>query len=80
MGKIIKLSPNEGKIIDFEVLKEAFGSYLLADGNTLKLKVVLLKVKKTDKKAPDGSPIYNFNTHLAATVNTSDEMRWKGGN
>ena len=76
--KKMHVSPKSGKIVDFEPIKEEFSKYLLADGNVLKLKVVLLKVKRTDKINPDGTPLYNFSTQVVATVTTADELKWNG--
>jgi len=75
----VKISPKEGEVISFEPIKESFSSYFLADGNTLKIKVILLKVRRTNKKTPDGSPVYTFSTQLVSTAITSDEPKWNKG-
>lgn len=54
-----------GKEIDFETIKESFNTYMLADGNTLKVKCVLMKVLRTDKTDPEGVPQYLVKTHIA---------------
>jgi len=63
----------EGKIMPFEAISESWQEYNLADGNTLMLKMVLLKVLKTDKKAPSGEPLYNFQTHVVTNVYTKEQ-------
>ena len=41
-------APNELKIVDFEVVNEPWNEYKLADGSTLRVKVVLVNVINED--------------------------------
>jgi len=61
-----------GKLVPFETVKEDWNEYNLADGNVLKIKVVLLKVLDTGKRNPEGEPAYKLQTHLIANVFTPE--------
>ena len=65
--------PLGGKLALFETVKEDWNEYDLADGNTLRLKTVLLKVLDTGTKNPTGEPRYNFQTHIIANVFTPEQ-------
>jgi len=68
--------PQSGKIVPFEeigVQPGGWHEYLLADGNTLRIKFILLKVMDTGKVDPTGIPIYTFQTDTVATVFTPEQ-------
>ena len=66
--------PLFGKLILFEEIQsETWQEYNLSDGNTLRLKCVLLKVLDTGQQSPSGEPIYNFQTHIIANVFTKEQ-------
>jgi len=48
----------EGMDLDFEVVKEDWNQYKLEDGSTIKVKVVVSKIIRTNKYLPNGEPIY----------------------
>ncbi len=49
----------EGKSVDFLTRKEDFNEYQLADGKTIRIKMVVTQIiKLVDERAPDGSPVY----------------------
>ena len=52
----------EAEEIDFVEDKEFWNEYKLADGTTLKVKLVLRGVKRLKRFEPDGTPIYAINS------------------
>jgi hypothetical protein len=50
----------EGEIIDFEIVKEDWSIYKLADGSTIRVKTVATRFIKTNEFTPDGEPTYQF--------------------
>lgn len=68
----------EAEDIDFEEDKENWNTYKLADGTTLKIKLVLRGVKRLKKFAPDGNPMYVINaTNVVRMVGVPKELRMK---
>ncbi|HDJ21753.1 MAG TPA: hypothetical protein ENF19_00945 [Candidatus Bathyarchaeota archaeon] len=64
------------KDLDFKEEKEYWNEYLLEDGTTLKVKLVLRGVKRLDKYEPDGTPIYVINTmNVVRAVNVPPELK-----
>ena len=58
---------SKGEEVDFENEKEEWNVYKLADGTTLKVKVVLVNVVRSrDKYDPLGNPIYG-NPHKTSS-------------
>ena len=66
-----------GKLIDFETTKESWNKYILADGNSVRLKTVLIKIIRLDKLDPLGNPQYFFVTKPVAGVFLPSERTWK---
>ena len=52
----------EAEEIDFVEDKEYWNEYKLADGTTLKVKLVLRGIKRLKRYEPDGTPIYAINS------------------
>jgi len=48
----------EGEELDFEPLKETWNEYRCSDGSYVKLKIVVSKIVKLDKRNAQGEPIY----------------------
>ena len=48
----------EGEELDFEPLKEQWNEYRCSDGSYIKLKIVVSKITKLDKRNDRGEPIY----------------------
>lgn len=68
----------DGEDIDFEEVKESWNVYKLADGATLKVKLVLVAVKRLKKHNPDGTPIYVISSkNVVRTVNVPPELKKK---
>lgn len=55
--------------IDFELLREPFNFYELSDGTRLKVRLVLERVFKAEKRNPWGEPIYWVNKRILVEVN-----------
>jgi hypothetical protein len=58
------------ELIDFEIEREGWNTYILGDGTSLKLKAVLAEVLRVDDHyAPNGDPLYVVNaTPIIATA------------
>ena len=68
----------EAEDMDFEEEKENWNTYKLADGTTLKIKLVLRGVKRLKKFAPDGNPIYVINAqNVLRMVDVPKELKMK---
>jgi len=64
--------------IDFTEEKEQWNEYKLADGTTLKLKLVLRGVKRLRRYEPDGTPIYVINSiNVVRAVDVPPELKEK---
>ncbi len=67
----------EGEEINFEPIKEDWNLYKLEDGRILKVKLVLVKVYKTNEKDPlTGEPIYVVtSTNIVTTSSKLEEVK-----
>ena len=64
--------------IDFKEDKEYWNEYKLADGTTLKVKLVLRGVKRLKRYEPDGSPIYAINSmNVVRAVDVPEKLKAK---
>lgn len=52
------MSEPAGKEVEFEIIKEGWNEYKLKDGTKLRIKLVIIKVIRTNEYNPDGTPIY----------------------
>lgn len=69
----------EGEPVDFEVVREDWNEYRLADGSTLKVKLVLTGVMRLkDGSDPAGNPVYAVsNQNAVRVVNVPSSLRHK---
>ena len=59
----------EATEVDVILSKEQWNEYQLSDGKILLLKTVLVGIQKIEGVTnPDGSPVYQFQTHLVPRV------------
>jgi len=71
-------SISQGEEVDFEVVKEEWNEYKLKDGTTLKVKLILLGVVRTNQYDPVGKPIYGVSSQNVIRVsNVPDELKKK---
>ncbi len=57
---------------------EKWNTYILHDGTTLKVKVVLADILRVEGQyAPNGDPIYNLNAQIVAATNAPDNLKRK---
>jgi len=68
----------EAEEIDFVEDKEFWNEYKLADGTTLKVKLVLRGVKRLKRYEPDGTPIYAINSiNVVRAVDVPEKLKAK---
>jgi hypothetical protein len=66
------------KELDFQEEKEYWNEYKLADGTTLKVKLILRSVKRLDRYEPDGTPIYVINSmNVVRAVDVPEDLKAK---
>lgn len=58
----------DGEQISFTPISEPFAEYHLEDGNVVRIKLVLLRIVKTDRKNLDGTPLYAFTQNIVSAV------------
>lgn len=63
--------------LDFEPKKEVWNEYKLPNNINIKLKLMLTRVAKTDKFAPDGAPIYATSTQVVPRIKLPKGFRKK---
>lgn len=64
--------------IEFEVEREAWNTYVLGDGTTMKIKAVLAEVLRVDGKyAPNGDPLYVVNATPLVSTNSPEQLKRK---
>jgi hypothetical protein len=70
---------SKGEEVDFENEKEEWNVYKLADGTTLKVKLVLVNVVGSrDKYDPLGNPIYGITSqNIVKVLNTPEKLKRK---
>jgi len=74
----VPIDLSEGKKIDFEVTKEDWNEYELADGTKLKVKLVLVDVLRMPAYSPLGEPVYQILSHnVVKTAYVPDELKKK---
>jgi len=78
MSKLPRDALQDSKEIDFTEEKEHWNEYRLADGTTLKVKLVLRGVKRLKRYEPDGTPIYVINSiNVVRAVDVPQELKAK---
>ena len=69
-----RIDLSEGEEVDFVNEKEEWNVYKLADGTTLKVKLVLVNVVRSrDKYDPLGNPLYGITSQNVVRVLTVPE-------
>jgi len=74
-----KIDLSEGEEVDFENGKEEWNVYKLADGSTLKVKLVLVNVVRSrNKYDPMGNPIYGITSqNVIKVLNVPEKLKRK---
>ena len=74
-----KIDLSEGEEVDFENEKEEWNVYKLADGSTLKVKLVLVSVVRSrDQYDSLGNPIYGITSqNIIKVLNVPEKLRRK---
>lgn len=68
----------EATDVDWIEEREKWNEYKLADGSTLKVKLVLKGVKRLQKHTPDGTPIYMIGSeNIVRVTNVPKELKAK---
>lgn len=68
----------DAELVDVQNSQESWSQYLLGDGTTLKLKVVVTEVWRVENAYDnDGNPQYVVRSGNILVVNATDEMRKK---
>ena len=68
----------EGQQIDFTSSSaEAWNTYTLEDGTTIKMKTVLLEVARLSEYDDKGNPVYVFSAHQIIGATVPDELKKK---
>lgn len=82
MRRKMPVGPN-GRVVDAELVdvqssQESWSQYLLGDGTTLKLKIVVTEIwRAVDEFDNDGNPLYIVKSGNILVVNAPDEIRKK---
>lgn len=76
--RITQKDIEEADEIDFTEEKEYWNVYRLADGTTLKVKLVLRGVKRLKKYNPDRTPLYIINSqNIVRAVDIPEKLKEK---
>jgi len=68
----------DATIVDFEVEKENFSTYILHDGTSLKVKPVLVEVFRIEGVyQPNGDPVYGVQAQQILAINAPESLRRK---
>jgi len=75
----VNIDLSEGEEVDFENEKEEWNVYKLADGTTLKVKLILVNVVRSrDKYDPLGNPIYGITSqNIVKVLNAPEKLKRK---
>jgi hypothetical protein len=66
----------EGEELDFEPLREQWNEYRCTDGSLVKLKIIVAKITKLDKRNQQGEPIYQVaSTSVIAVTPSQQDMK-----
>lgn len=78
MPRIMQKDLEEADDIDFAEEEEHWNLYKLADGTTLKIKLILRGVKRLKKWIPDGNPWYVISTaNVVRLVDVPKDLKRK---
>jgi len=67
-----------GQEIEFEIEKEAWNIYKLADGTSLKVKTVVATIVRLNEYNPLGDPFYLLNATNAVIADVPENLKKKG--
>jgi len=67
----------EAEVLEFEAKAENWNQYVLEDGTTLKMKVVLLDVARTNEYNEQGDPIYVIQAHQIVGTSVPANLKRK---
>ena len=66
----------DAELVDVQSAQESWSNYLLGDGTSLKLKVVVTEVwREVDGYDHEGNPKYIVKSGNIVVINATDEMR-----
>jgi ABC-type ATPase with predicted acetyltransferase domain len=68
----------EGEEVDFEVIREDWNVYKTSDGSKLKLKPVVGKIVRLDKRNTDGEPVYVLNSQNMVVAQVEPHLMLEG--
>jgi hypothetical protein len=66
-----------GEEVSFETEREAFNTYILEDGTTIKFKAVVLKFIRLEQFDPEGNPVYMVQATNALSADVPDRLKRK---
>ena len=67
-------TPYEGEPVEIVESQEPWSSFRLADGSTIRARVVAAKAFRTDGYRPDGAPIYVLMSQLVLSVDSPENL------
>jgi len=68
----------EGEEVDFEAVREEWSEYRLKDGATLKVKLIVLGILRTNQYDHLGKPVYIVSSqNVVRVANVPDELKRK---
>jgi len=78
MSEVVKVDPKKVVDLDWSSEREHWNEYKLSDGTTLKVKVVLVGVKRSDQYRADGNPIYMIESkNVVRALNVAKKLKKK---
>jgi hypothetical protein len=66
-----------GDAVAFESQSEPFSQYTLADGTTVKVKMIMLDAVRLDAFDPNGNPVYQFQFQQIIGIVAPDSLKRK---
>ena len=69
--------PIMGEEVEVSEATETWNTYKLSDGSVIKVKLVAMKVLRTDAYRPDGNPVYVLHSQNVMTVTSPGELQQK---
>ena len=67
-----------GTDVSYNTYNEAWNEYMLEDGTTLRLKVIVKRVVRTDAYNPDGTPVYIVQSQNVLDSRVPEILRREG--
>lgn len=64
--------------MDYEPLRETWNEYRVADGSLLRLKVIVSKILRLEKRNEQGEPIYLINSTNVVSATVPPELMGGG--